>query len=188
MQNFHFLLFESLLEFPRKHKSVSQRLYENDLVVDASLGPQNVGKWKVMRKKRRGSKYKAVNYWTGHSLKKKKKKIISQSFGAGNSINNGCVLVSSVGGKKMRNLCTGFFLNLVRYLSLVRFCPTIVNFGALSCSLNHWWSKTNRPLFLQQKWVYSDSAKNCSSGSIIMVNPVQEEHSSVERKRKLGGL
>lgn len=120
--------------------------------------------------------------------KKKKKKIISQSFGAGNSINNGCVLVSSVGGKKMRNLCTGFFLNLVRYLSLVRFCPTIVNFGALSCSLNHWWSKTNRPLFLQQKWVYSDSAKNCSSGSIIMVNPVQEEHSSVERKRKLGGL
>lgn len=119
---------------------------------------------------------------------KKKKKIISQSFGAGNSINNGCVLVSSVGGKKMRNLCTGFFLNLVRYLSLVRFCPTIVNFGALSCSLNHWWSKTNRPLFLQQKWVYSDSAKNCSSGSIIMVNPVQEEHSSVERKRKLGGL
>ena len=45
-------------------------------------------------------------------------------------------------------------------------------------------------LFLQPKWVYSESAKNCSLGSTAMANPMhilpqQGEYSFKEGKRKL---
>ena len=49
-------------------------------------------------------------------------------------------------------------------------------------------------IFLQQRWVYSESAENCSSGSATMASNVQvstkqeKESAFIERRRKLGGL
>ena len=52
----------------------------------------------------------------------------------------------------------------------------------------------NCQLFLQQKWVYSSSAKNCSSESATIANRMQvlskngKENSFIKGKRKLGGF